>query len=1498
MERNFTIRTEGLKKGTTLQFNQKLLSLLSLFLFICSVSNANNLLDIVVNSTDVSCPGSNDGTATVTAFNAWDPITYNWSNGGTTPTISGLAPGLYEVTVVDGDGSIDIGSTYVGEGDGIELYMSASYETCDGSDDASASVNASGGSGSYTYLWSTGETFVVASDLSAGTYTVTVTDSNGCSAVGSITVELSPEGVWLMTSSTNADCGLDNGTAHVSVMAGTAPFVINWSNGDSGEDISGLAPGTYTVSVTDANGCSNTEIVVIEADSDLNVSISKEDADCGVDNGSATVNVNGGSAPYVYEWSTGATTATITGLGAGTYSVTVSDAALCANVLFVEIDQDSGIDTDTNSTNATCNEDNGSATAFVNGGTAPFTYIWTTGATTATISDLAPGVYTVTATDANGCQDAETVEIFGTSVDGGTITTNDELIICSGDGIDDIVTVSVSGSSGDNSRWVITNPAGDIIGFSLTNEFNFDGAGTGNCVIWYLKYEDGLDGLEIGNNVSELDGCYDFSNSITVIRTDPDGGSISTNDPTNVCVGDGENDFVNVTLSGEEGPNTSWIITDESLNILDLPGNSPFNFEGAGVGTCLIWSITYADGLDGLVVGANAADLSGCYELSNSISVVRQECCDIDGGDISTNDPTNVCVGDGVDDFVNVSLSGATGSNQGWLITDEAGNILELPMSPPFNFEGAGTGTCLIWSISYEPGLTGLDQGSNVSGLMGCYALSSSSIAVERNSGPSVSLSGIDVTCANGTNGSVSASASGGDGNYSYNWSTGASSATITGLSAGIYSVTVTDGNGCSSSESTTISEPDALTLNTSGNDESCIGAMDGSATATVGGGTPPYSYDWSNGGTTATINNLGTGSYSVIVTDANGCTIASTSDVVVNTNGITSCSAMISSSYNEGVEISTFGGNDGSASTDVNGGSLPYSYLWSDGQTGAEATNLSAGTYSVIITDAGGCSCSSEVTLVDPSKVGNFVWEDINKDGIQNPGEPGIGGVTVNLIGTADNGASITRTVNTASDGTYCFDGLLTGNYKVTFNKPSGYAVSPEDAGGNDSTDSDMDPDTGMTDFFDLGPSELNPTIDAGLYQCVSIGDFVFYDGNRDGIQQPWEAGYADAQVILKTAGPDGIFCNADDVFIDAQYTGNDGKYLFECVDPGQYYLQFGVNTGEYMYTDQNQGSDDELDSDVNADGKTAPFTVTQGMADDLSFDAGIYLICDDFTSGGQIGYDQDICPGEFPNTLVSITLPSGGYGASEYIWLKSTTGGPIGGGSWTEIPNSDSPTYDPPQLYQTTFFIRCARRENCDNYVAESNAIVIVVGTCIGGQMQNLTALVQGQTSVSVDWTTSPEDQLYRYTIERSPDGVNFTNIGSVNGLGNQQTTNYYNFMDYSPRIGRNIYRVMREDLSSGLMLYSDNVEAMFNVEESRFFVYPNPTSGTLFVESLYNMNGNASIELFNATGQLLDVIQVDYTLGKVDFDFNKYASGPYFIRISYDDRDDTDLIKVIKE
>ncbi len=312
------------------------------------------------------------------------------------------------------------------------------------------------------------------------------------------------------------------------------------------------------------------------------------------------------------------------------------------------------------------------------------------------------------------------------------------------DGSPDFVSgVSVSGSSGSNATWVITDDRGTILGLPPTVEalegVDFDGAGVGTCLIWYIRYEDGLEGLDPGNNaLTDLSGCYDLSNSIEVVRNEAvDGGEI-TGGPFTFCV-DGEADNVSdISLSGNVGSNSTWVITDDQGTILGLPPTiaavEGVDFDGAGAGVCLIWHLSYADGLEGLTPGNNAlTDLSGTYDLSNSISVTRNA---PDGGEI-TGGPFSFTV-DGSPDFVSgVSVSGSSGSNATWVITDDQGTILGLPPTVEalegVDFDGAGVGTCLIWYIRYEDGLEGLDPGNNaLTDLSGCYDLSNS-IEVVRN---------------------------------------------------------------------------------------------------------------------------------------------------------------------------------------------------------------------------------------------------------------------------------------------------------------------------------------------------------------------------------------------------------------------------------------------------------------------------------------------------------------------------------------------------------------------------------------------------------------------------------------------------------------------------------------------------------------------------------------------------------------------------------------------
>ncbi len=236
-------------------------------------------------------------------------------------------------------------------------------------------------------------------------------------------------------------------------------------------------------------------------------------------------------------------------------------------------------------------------------------------------------------------------DLSGGTLEGGPFA------FCVGDGeVDNIPEgdITVSGASGTNAQWVITDDQGTILGLPPTfSVVDFDGAGEGTCLVWYLSYEDGLMGLEPGNNAgTDLEGCYDLSNPIEVNRSQPEGGTLEGG-PFEFCV-DGESDFVSgIVLSGNSGSNSQWLITNEQGTILGLPPMpGVVDFDGAGAGVCLIYHLSYEDGLTGLSANSNLDDLEGCFALTNYISVTRNG-TDEDGdgvtvcaGDTFDNDPT------------------------------------------------------------------------------------------------------------------------------------------------------------------------------------------------------------------------------------------------------------------------------------------------------------------------------------------------------------------------------------------------------------------------------------------------------------------------------------------------------------------------------------------------------------------------------------------------------------------------------------------------------------------------------------------------------------------------------------------------------------------------------------------------------------------------------------------------------------------------------------------
>jgi len=213
----------------------------------------------------------------------------------------------------------------------------------------------------------------------------------------------------------------------------------------------------------------------------------------------------------------------------------------------------------------------------------------------------------------------------------------------------------------------VTNDIGNILGLPLTpSAVDFDVAGQGDCLIWYLSFEDGLIGLEVGLNATDFEGCYDLSNSISVTRNQPDGGVLAGG-PFEFCVGDGVADNIPVgaiNVTDASGSNNQWVVTDDLGNILGLPQTpSAVDFDvAAGQVDCLVWYLSFEDGLIGLEAGLNVADFIGCFDFSNPISVTRTQ----PEGGVLAGGPFEFCDGDGVADNIPqgaITLSGASGSN-------------------------------------------------------------------------------------------------------------------------------------------------------------------------------------------------------------------------------------------------------------------------------------------------------------------------------------------------------------------------------------------------------------------------------------------------------------------------------------------------------------------------------------------------------------------------------------------------------------------------------------------------------------------------------------------------------------------------------------------------------------------------------------------------------------------------------------------------------------------
>lgn len=373
-------------------------------------------LSAQVSVVNLSCPGSADGSATVIVTGGTLPYAYNWNTNPiqTNATASNLEAQAYQVTITDGQGCTLIRTAQPTAPEPIVLSMQPVDNPCFGGQAGSIFVTATGGTGNFSYLWSDplGQTSPGALNLPAGLFTVTVTDALNCTASASAQVlEAAP--IQVNANVVDADCfGAATGSITVSQTGGVAPFSYSWSSGESGLSIVNKTAGTYTVTLSDALGCTATLSRTIGEPNGLSVIESPVMVRCfGESTGSITLQISGGSGNYQVAWSgTSGFTATgtvIQDLPAGVYSATVTDLQGCSRTLAVNIVQPAAslVASLPDTSDVLCFQaTNGIVSVAVNGGTPPYAYSWNNGQNTPTLSGLGATALSVTITDANGCE--------------------------------------------------------------------------------------------------------------------------------------------------------------------------------------------------------------------------------------------------------------------------------------------------------------------------------------------------------------------------------------------------------------------------------------------------------------------------------------------------------------------------------------------------------------------------------------------------------------------------------------------------------------------------------------------------------------------------------------------------------------------------------------------------------------------------------------------------------------------------------------------------------------------------------------------------------------------------------------------------------------------------------------------------------------------------------------------------------------------------------------
>jgi gliding motility-associated-like protein len=923
---------------------------------------------------DVNCRNQSTGRIQPNVSGGTSPYTYTWSNGATTAVLNNIVAGNYNVTIRDSRNCQVVRTVTVQQpASEVQAVTSVTNVSCAGNFDGAVDLTVWGGTPPYNYNWNSG-TYVTEDleNIPAGNYSVQITDERGCILTRNATV-IQPPPVNTTFTKTDVSCfDGTNGSINISVSGGAPPYTYRWADTQfalsfTTGNISGLKAETYRVTVTDSRGCTGFRTVTVTQPlAPLTATFVKTDINCfGGSDGSITVTPAGGTSPYSYAWSSGQTTAAINNLTLGNYTFTITDSKGCTFSETVQIFQPlAPLSLGFTIKNVSCFlGSDGEVAALVAGGTTPYNYNWNNGLYfTPTIANITAGNYAVVVTDVNGC----------TITDGVIVTQPTQVIVidtitnvdCYGNATG-VVDLTVSGGvapykyNWSSTRFLLNVATEDVNGL-IADKYYYRVTDFNGCIVEDSAIVEQPDSIVIAMVVADVLCFGGNDGSITVTVT---GGVLPyrfqwanslgpisdttqniTNKPaetyTILVTDDNACTATNTAVIKQpDAPLTSTLTgtdvncyggNDGTADLTVSGGTPPYSYFWTNGTNTQDQFTLFAGTYDVLVV-----DFNGC-ETQNSITI-NQPAAPITSNFVITNVR---CFGES-NGIADLSVAGGTPPYRySWVNSDF---VLSVTVQDLINFP-ADTFTVTITDTN------------------NCVLLDTAIITQPPLL--EIALVGTNVKCHGENTGAIDLTIVGGTPPYAVQWSNGSVTEDLQDLFNGEYAVTVTDANNCIVIDTILITQPDRpLSAVSETVNATCFGENDGRLLIVVDGGTSPYNYLWSTGGTTRIIEELLAGFYVVTVTDTNACVLIDSFEVT-QPDKIEIIPTI--------TDVSCYGFSDGDVELEILGGTPPFRYKWTNSLfqisvITRDLTDIPTDTYTIEIVDSNGCFATATFFVPQP---------------------------------------------------------------------------------------------------------------------------------------------------------------------------------------------------------------------------------------------------------------------------------------------------------------------------------------------------------------------------------------------------------------------------------------------------------------------------------------------------------------------------------------------------